>query len=236
MATASLRAPGPAQASVHALLDTKPPESALPGRPDLPLPGDRHPVDAHSRGLRGQTNGRDKAGVSTRFSVQDVSAGDRWVARGARGTAVSTQERSSFLVTGLINGHTYRWSMTEQAGGMVSPATAWNTFIADSTVVSAARMITSPDCQADGRSLAGLVGTTFRWSDTSREVNWGDRLAMLRFLIHNRDHFKGRRLHQYRLKRAPDIETHPVRDVSDLLFVRRKPTVAGVINPYHHAA
>lgn len=34
---------------------------------------------------------------------------------------------------------------------------------------------------------------------------------------------------------APAIETQPVRDVANLMSIRRKPAVAGVINDYHHA-
>jgi putative transposase len=57
-------------------------------------------------------------------------------------------------------------------------------------------------------------------------------LVLREYLIH----YNGRRPHQSRLHRPPDIETQPVRDVADLRSVRRKPVVAGVINEYHHAA
>jgi putative transposase len=57
-------------------------------------------------------------------------------------------------------------------------------------------------------------------------------LVLREYLIH----YNGRRPHQSRLQRPPDIDTQPVRDVADLRSVRRKPVVAGVINEYHHAA
>ena len=49
-------------------------------------------------------------------------------------------------------------------------------------------------------------------------------------------HYNGRRPHQSRRQRPPDIETQPVGDVADLRSVRRKPVVAGLINEYHQAA
>ena len=49
-------------------------------------------------------------------------------------------------------------------------------------------------------------------------------------------HYNGRRPHQSRRQRPPDMEAQPVRDVADLRSVRRKRVVAGVINEYHHAA
>jgi hypothetical protein len=49
-------------------------------------------------------------------------------------------------------------------------------------------------------------------------------------------HYNRHRPHQSRQQQPPEIETQPVRDVADLLSVRRKPVVAGLINEYHHAA
>ena len=44
------------------------------------------------------------------------------------------------------------------------------------------------------------------------------------------------RPHQSRQQRPPGIATRPVRDISSLRSVRRKPVVTGLINEYHHAA
>ena len=49
-------------------------------------------------------------------------------------------------------------------------------------------------------------------------------------------HYNGRRPHQSRRQRPPDVQAQPVRDMADLRSVRRKSVVLGVINEYHHAA
>jgi putative transposase len=48
--------------------------------------------------------------------------------------------------------------------------------------------------------------------------------------------YNGRRPHQSRQQRSPDMQAQPVRDLGDLRSVRRKRVVAGVVNEYHHAA
>jgi hypothetical protein len=126
-------------------------------------------VDARSWRLSGQVNAPGTGHVTTRFSVQDVTAGDRWVARDVRGTAVDVGDRSWLLVTGLINGHTYRWSMFERAGSRVSPATAWSTFTVDTTVVPAPA-VRSSDYRASRWNLARLARGNFWWTDSSRDV------------------------------------------------------------------
>jgi putative transposase len=57
-------------------------------------------------------------------------------------------------------------------------------------------------------------------------------LVMREYAIHHDRH----RPHQSRRQRPPDIETESVQEVADLLSVRRKPVVAGVINEYSRAA
>jgi putative transposase len=57
-------------------------------------------------------------------------------------------------------------------------------------------------------------------------------LILREYLIHYNRH----RPHQSRQQRPPDIETQPVRDVTNPRAVRRKPVVAGVISEYRHAA
>lgn len=164
---ASVQAVGSAQASVRSAPGS--PEaapSATAGRAALLFPGDRQRVGASSWTLRGQVAGPGKGGVSARFNVQDVTAGDKWVARNVGGTAVDAQGQSSLRVTGLINGHTYRWSMAERAGDLTSAAAAWSTFTVDTTVVPAPA-ITSAGYREDGWSLATRAGSTFKWSDTS---------------------------------------------------------------------
>ncbi|GAA2882125.1 hypothetical protein GCM10020220_085540 [Nonomuraea rubra] len=52
-------------------------------------------------------------------------------------------------------------------------------------------------------------------------------------------HYNGRRPHQSRRQRPPDLATQPSHDVTnldDLRSIRRKPVVAGMIGEYHHAA
>ena len=49
-------------------------------------------------------------------------------------------------------------------------------------------------------------------------------------------HYNGRRPHQSRQQRPPDMQAQPVRDVVGLRSVRRKPVIARVINEYHNAA
>jgi hypothetical protein len=49
-------------------------------------------------------------------------------------------------------------------------------------------------------------------------------------------HYNGRRPHQSRRQRPPDMQAQPVRNVADLRSARRKRVVAGVVNEYHHAA
>ena len=48
-------------------------------------------------------------------------------------------------------------------------------------------------------------------------------------------HYNGRRPHQSRRQRPPDMGAQPVRDAADPRSVRRKRVVAGVVNEYHHA-
>jgi hypothetical protein len=83
-------------------------------------------------------------------------------------------------------------------------------------------------------------------------MDLGERAGTPRFLIHDRDPLfttafgevltsEGLRIittmpNTPRMKRPPDIETQPTRDVIDLRSVRRKRVVAGAINEYHHAA
>ena len=83
-------------------------------------------------------------------------------------------------------------------------------------------------------------------------MDLGERAGTPRFLIHDRDPLfttafgevltsEGLRIittmpNTPRMKRPPDIETQPTRDVIDLRSVRRKRVVAGAINEYRHAA
>ncbi|SEH02372.1 Integrase core domain-containing protein [Nonomuraea solani] len=60
-------------------------------------------------------------------------------------------------------------------------------------------------------------------------------LVLREYLIH----YNGRRPHQSRQQRPPDIATQPAHDATDLNDLRsihRKPVVTGTINEYHHAA
>jgi putative transposase len=57
-------------------------------------------------------------------------------------------------------------------------------------------------------------------------------LVLGEYLIHYNHH----RPHQSRQQRPPDLETQPVRGITDLCSVRRKRVVAEVISEYHHAA
>jgi hypothetical protein len=167
---AALQAPKPASASIAPLPGVG--ATARPAllRPSLVFPGDEQRVDARSWRLSGQVNAPGTGNVTTRFSVQDVTAGDRWVARDVRGTAVDVGDRSWLLVTGLINGHTYRWSMFERAGSRVSPATAWNTFTVDTTVAPAPA-VRSSDYRASRWNLARSARGNFWWTDSSRDVS-----------------------------------------------------------------
>jgi putative transposase len=52
-------------------------------------------------------------------------------------------------------------------------------------------------------------------------------------------HYNAARPHQSRCHRPPDLQTLPTRDaadLTDLLTIRRRPVIAGMISEYHHAA
>jgi RHS repeat-associated protein len=171
LAGAALQAPGTANASARPGPGTaRASASRPPGRPDFLLPADRQRIDATSWTLSGQVGGPDRGGVTARFSVQDVTADGRWLARDAEGTGVGVQDRSSFRLTGLVSGDTYRWTMSEQAGGKTQAAAAWNTFTVDTTVAPAP-VITSSGYRANGWTLASPARGVFRWADRSRDVS-----------------------------------------------------------------
>jgi transposase InsO family protein len=97
------------------------------------------------------------------------------------------------------------------------------------------RIITTLSQTPRMNSICERVIGTLRREILDRLLILGERhlTLMLREYL---THYNGRRPHQSRFQRPPDIETQPVRDAADLRSVRRKPVAARVINEYHHAA
>ena len=97
------------------------------------------------------------------------------------------------------------------------------------------RIITTLPKTPRMNAICERVNGTLRRELLDRTLILGERhLALV--LREYVSHYNGHRPHQSRRQRPPDIAVQPVGDVADLLSVRRKPVVAGLINEYHPAA
>jgi RHS repeat-associated protein len=184
-----------------------------PGAPRPVFPADHQRIDATQWRLVGQISHPGRDGVSVWFSVQDVTAGMRWLAREVPGSVVDLRGRSSFLVTGLVDAHTYRWSMSERTIGPASAAVraatratpAWSTFMVD-TALLPAPTVTSASYPEGAQSQVRPSGGSFRFNDASGDVGgWEYRADGSGWSAPTRD---------------PSLDWNPVQPGSHTLTVR----------------